>query len=150
MFRVLAGVHRLCDTHLLYRRISGLQLDMKINGKVKFFDTTKGFGFITPDGVIYVENNLLSEFASFYVAFLIFFVKGGVDIFVHQSAVYAEGFRSLAEGEAVEFDIVEDAQKGKTYAANVTGPNGSFVQGAPRQDRGGDRGESRGRFSERY
>lgn len=94
-----------------------LELDMKLSGKVKFFDSTKGFGFITPDA-------------------------GGEDVFVHQSAVYAQGFRSLAEGESVEFDLGEDPQKGKKFATNVTGPNGSYVQGAPRRMERG--------FNERY
>ena len=82
-----------------------MQLSMKVNGKVKFFDSTKGFGFITPS-------------------------DGGDDVFVHQTAIYARGFRSLAEGEDVEFDIGEDEKrKGKKFAVNVTGPNGGFVQG---------------------
>ena len=85
-------------------------LDMKVTGRVKFFDTVKGFGFITPD-------------------------NGGEDVFVHQTAILSQGFRSLAEGEPVEFDIANDPNKGnKKFAANVTGPNGSYVQGAPRRD----------------
>ena len=88
-----------------------MQVNMKETGKVKFFDSTKGFGFITPVG-------------------------GGDDIFVHQTAIYARGFRSLAEGEEVEFDIGEDEKrKGKKFAVNVTGPGGAFVQGAPRRER---------------
>jgi cold shock CspA family protein len=87
-----------------------LEMKQITAGKVKFFDVTKGFGFITP-------------------------TAGGEDIFVHQSAVYAEGFRSLAEGEDVEFEIVFDEKKGKKFASNVTGPNGSYVQGAPRRER---------------
>lgn len=82
---------------------------MKITGVVKFFDPTKGFGFIVPS-------------------------TGGEDIFVHQSVIHAEGFRSLATGETVEFDIEEDKSKGKKFAKNVTGPNGAFVQGAPRRE----------------
>ena len=106
-------------------------LEMKIVGKVKFFDAVKGFGFITPSA-------------------------GGEDIFVHQSAIHSQGlqifsysrtyvlkitlllpigFRSLAEGEEVEFDVMEDKTKGKKFAGNVTGPNGAFVQGAPRKER---------------
>ncbi|GKY96355.1 cold shock domain-containing protein 4 [Mayamaea pseudoterrestris] len=80
-------------------------------GTVKWFDSTKGFGFVVPD-------------------------NGGPDVFVHQSAIQAAGFRSLAEGEAVEFKLETD-QNGKRKATQVTGPGGANVQGAPpapRQD----------------
>eukprot|EP01038_Epipyxis_sp_PR26KG_P006177 gene6177-8507_t len=90
------------------RRCINSHMEMKVTGRVKFFDTTKGFGFITPDG-------------------------GGEDIFVHQTAIYSQGFRSLAEGEPVEFDITDDKEKRKKFATNVTGPNGAHVQGAPPQ-----------------
>mmetsp|Transcript_2735 Transcript_2735/g.4110 ORF Transcript_2735/g.4110 Transcript_2735/m.4110 type:complete len:115 (-) Transcript_2735:180-524(-) len=82
----------------------------RATGSVKFFDVAKGFGFITPD-------------------------DGSDDVFVHQSAIHAEGFRSLAEGEPVEFNTEMDMTKGKTFASNVTGPDGAYVQGAPRQPR---------------
>lgn len=91
------------------RRMTKLNMEMKETGKVKFFDSVKGFGFITPD-------------------------QGGPDIFVHQTAILSQGFRSLAEGEEVEFDMAEDKSKGKKFAANVTGPNGAYVKGAPRRD----------------
>ena len=61
-------------------------------GTVKFFNTSKGFGFISPDG-------------------------GGKDVFVHASALEAAGIRSLAEGQKVSFDIQPDARGAK--AANV-------------------------------
>ncbi|HUV97025.1 MAG TPA: cold-shock protein, partial [Acidobacteriaceae bacterium] len=61
-------------------------------GTVKFFNTTKGFGFISPDG-------------------------GGKDVFVHATAVEAAGLRSLNEGQRVEFDIQPDARGSK--AANL-------------------------------
>ena len=51
-------------------------------GTVKWFNDAKGFGFITPDG-------------------------GGADVFVHFSAVRAQGFRSLKEGQRVKFEIVQ-------------------------------------------
>ena len=78
----------------------------KVTGRVKFFDVVKGFGFITPE-------------------------DGSADVFVHQTAIHSDGFRSLAEGEDVEFDVEHDPRKGKYFATNVTGPAGSFVQGAP-------------------
>jgi cold shock CspA family protein len=70
----------------------------------------KGFGFITP-------------------------ADGSADVFVHQTSIHAQGFRSLAEGEDVEFDVEHDPRKGKYFAVNVTGPNGGFVQGAPPQQK---------------
>lgn len=76
-------------------------------GTVKWFDTRKGFGFIVPD-------------------------SGDEDIFVHQTAIHAEGFRSLGEGEAVEYSVMTDPG-GRVKAERVTGPNGGFVQGAPRR-----------------
>lgn len=108
-------------------------------GTCKWFDVAKGFGFITIDG----EET---------------------DIFVHQTEIYAPGFRSLAENEKLEFKISSDDRTGarlrslessapahvffaatrphvscpcwsagKLRAVEVTGPDGAYVQGAPRE-----------------
>ncbi|XP_076901066.1 glycine-rich protein 2-like [Bidens hawaiensis] len=81
------------------------------SGTVKWFNDTKGFGFITPD-------------------------NGGEDLFVHQSSIRTDGFRSLGDGETVEF-VVETGSDGRTKAADVTGPGEGPVQGSTRG--GGDR-----------
>jgi CspA family cold shock protein len=65
---------------------------MMSNGKVKWFNEAKGYGFIEPDG-------------------------GGRDVFVHFSAIQGEGFKTLAEGQVVSFDVVQ-GEKGP-QAANV-------------------------------
>ena len=65
---------------------------MRTVGTVKWFNDQKGFGFITPEG-------------------------GAKDCFVHHSAIQGRGFKSLAEGEKVEFDVVQ-GQKGPA-AENV-------------------------------
>lgn len=78
------------------------------SGKVKFFDSVKGFGFISP-------------------------ADGTEDVFVHQTSIHANGFRSLGEGESVEFDIEVNSTTSKKYAINVTGPGGAPVQGAPKR-----------------
>lgn len=91
----------------------------KKTGKVKWFNSSKGFGFITPD-------------------------DEGEDLFVHQTSIHAEGFRSLREAESVEY-TVETSEDGRTKALDVTGPGGVPVQGAPRRDGYGG-GGSRGGF----
>ncbi|MBV8525695.1 MAG: cold-shock protein [Acetobacteraceae bacterium] len=63
-------------------------------GTVKWFNPTKGYGFIAPD-------------------------TGGKDVFVHISAVQKAGLRSLNEGQKVSFDI-EQQQNGRSAAVNLT------------------------------
>lgn len=63
-------------------------------GTVKFFNTTKGFGFIQPE-------------------------DGSTDVFVHATALERSGIRSLNEGDKVSFDVVADRKSGKNAADNV-------------------------------
>jgi cold shock CspA family protein len=81
--------------------------DATLTGECKWFNREKGFGFISVDG----EEQ---------------------DVFVHQSEIYAEGFRSLADGEKLEFKVEADPKNpAKCRAAKVTGPGGVLVQGTP-------------------
>ncbi len=64
-------------------------------GTVKFFNTTKGFGFIQPE-------------------------NGGTDVFVHISAVERSGMRTLVEGQKVNFEVVRDNRSGKSAAENLS------------------------------
>jgi cold shock protein len=66
---------------------------MRTTGTVKWFNDTKGFGFITPE-------------------------DGSKDCFVHHTAIQGSGFKTLAEGERVEFDMIQEEKGPK--AANVT------------------------------
>lgn len=66
-----------------------------MNGTVKWFNAQKGYGFITSE-------------------------ESGEDIFVHFSAINAEGFKSLEEGQKVTFETESDPNKGKIRATNVT------------------------------
>lgn len=63
-------------------------------GTVKWFNSTKGFGFIEPD-------------------------QGGTDVFVHISAVERSGMNSLTEGQKISFEIVRDNRSGKNSAENL-------------------------------
>jgi len=59
----------------------------RITGTVKWFDAGKGYGFVARDG--------------------------GTDVFVHQSAIQSEGYRTLAEGQRVEFEVEQGAKGAK-------------------------------------
>jgi CspA family cold shock protein len=63
-------------------------------GTVKWFNATKGFGFIQPD-------------------------EGGADVFVHISAVERAGLGSLSEGQKVSFELERDKRSGKTAAGQL-------------------------------
>jgi CspA family cold shock protein len=63
-------------------------------GTVKWFNSTKGFGFIQPD-------------------------NGGQDVFVHISAVERAGLSSLVEGQKIGYEIVQDRRSGKSAADNL-------------------------------
>ncbi|MDE1159333.1 MAG: cold-shock protein [Neorhizobium sp.] len=63
-------------------------------GTVKWFNSTKGFGFIQPD-------------------------NGSTDVFVHVSAVERAGMNGLTEGQKIRYDIVQDKRSGKSSADNL-------------------------------
>lgn len=66
----------------------------------------------------------------FVTIFLLSYFARGDFLVRRQSAIQAEGFRSLADGEEVEF-LVETDENGRKKASRVTGPGGADVQGAP-------------------
>jgi cold shock protein len=64
-------------------------------GTVKWFNASKGFGFIQPD-------------------------DGGADVFVHISAVERAGLRSLNDGQKISYELVQDKRSGKTSADQLS------------------------------
>jgi cold shock protein len=82
-FEQLAG--KLCRVHAVRTRATGT---------VKWFNATKGFGFIQP-------------------------TDGGTDVFVHISAVERAGMRDLNEGQKISYDVVADKRTGKSSADNL-------------------------------
>ena len=63
-------------------------------GTVKWFNSTKGFGFIQPD-------------------------NGSTDVFVHASAVERAGMRSLSDGQKISYEVIQDRKSGKSSAENL-------------------------------
>ena len=78
----------------MVRHLPAIKGTVMAIGTVKWFNATKGYGFIQPDG-------------------------GGNDVFVHISAVERAGLSSLAEGQKVSFELKTDPRRGKTSAENL-------------------------------
>ena len=68
----------------------------RVTGKVKWFNSKKGFGFIIPD-------------------------NGGKDLFVHFTAIQSSGYKTLKEGQKVEFEIMETNKGDKAVNVKVIG-----------------------------
>ena len=75
-----------------HKRKSRLHKHMSMKGKVKWFNDQKGYGFITPE-------------------------DGTADVFVHHTSILGEGFKTLAESQTVEYDVLQSDKGPK--AANV-------------------------------
>jgi CspA family cold shock protein len=96
-----AAMHRHCASlsviHAAFARLTRnlTQRNTEMaSGTVKWFNSTKGFGFIEPD-------------------------NGGADVFVHISAVERSGLGSLKDGQKVSFEIVQDKRSGKSSAEQL-------------------------------
>jgi CspA family cold shock protein len=77
-------------------------------GRVKWFSDAKGYGFITPD-------------------------EPGADLFVHYTSIVGSGFRTLAEGESVEFEVREGRKGLEAFNVGPIGRRGEGVPSEPRE-----------------
>mmetsp|Transcript_47892 Transcript_47892/g.111711 ORF Transcript_47892/g.111711 Transcript_47892/m.111711 type:complete len:122 (-) Transcript_47892:56-421(-) len=82
-------------------------------GTVKWFNADKGYGFIVSE-----EQEYFCHYSNIDVA---------------ESGDGGRGFKSLAEGEEVEFDVETDGRTGRNKAVRVSGPGGEPVKGVPRE-----------------
>jgi CspA family cold shock protein len=78
----------------LIKQLSGKDIPMRLNGTVKFYNGTRGFGFIAPEG-------------------------GDKDVFVHASALEKSGMSSLQEGDKVSFELEDDNRGRGKQAAKI-------------------------------
>lgn len=81
----------------------------KINGTVKWFSDSKGYGFIEREG--------------------------GDDVFVHHSAIEGQGFKTLVEGETVEFEVIEEPKGPKARGVVRAGGDGEVARERPGRER---------------
>ncbi|PKI34649.1 hypothetical protein CRG98_044963 [Punica granatum] len=96
----------------------------RLSGTVLWFNDFKGYGFIKPK-------------------------EGREDVFVHHSSIRSEGYRSLAEGEEVEYSLSLEPGGKSTSAIDVTGQNGSKVKGSSSDGQGSGAGSRRGTVVDR-
>jgi len=94
----------------------------RVTGTVKFFNSDKGYGFIQQD-------------------------NGGEDVFVHHSNIEGDNYKSLEQDQQVEFEVEYDAEKGKSRATCVTGPQGNQLTGG---QSGGGKGKGGGWKEDSY
>lgn len=104
------AIEHVSEMNMIEGSLADISLSGKgrVSGRVKWFNWNKGFGFITLEGT-------------------------DEEVFVHQSNIDSDGFRSLHENELVEFDLVI-GEDGKKKAFHVTGPDGQPPRGAHNQN----------------
>eukprot|EP00397_Hematodinium_sp_SG-2012_P064277 GEMP01090543.1.p1 GENE.GEMP01090543.1~~GEMP01090543.1.p1 ORF type:complete len:121 (-),score=35.09 GEMP01090543.1:437-799(-) len=91
----------------------------KVRGNVKWFNPEKGFGFITPQ-------------------------DGSEEVFAHYTDIVTEGFKSLGDGEEIEYILGVDPSNQKPRALEISGPDGAAVTGSQRKRRKGGKGKGKG------